>query len=184
MHADPLTICGPGFSSHSSRCIFCWLGVMQSGIDFPTNEIPGATCRTLNAVGRKPHNLGAAPLSNSWIMNIIWLYVALNRTPNIDCYNITLISYSFHFIFHYPNITPNIDCKLLGGGSTQPITLHTPERTQVPVYLPCLRHLSNVFWWLNLVRLYSLYKILYPKRRKESYSILGIIVSPNKILLI
>ena len=40
------------------------------------------------------------------------------------------------------------------------------------------------FWWLNLVRLYSLCKILYPKRRIESYSILGTIVSPNKILLI
>ena len=39
------------------------------------------------------------------------------------------------------------------------------------------------FWWLNLVRLYSLYKILYPKRRIQSYSILGTIVSPNKILL-
>ena len=26
------------------------------------------------------------PLSNSWIINIIWLCIALNRTPNIDCY--------------------------------------------------------------------------------------------------
>ena len=26
------------------------------------------------------------PLSNSWIIVIIWLYVALNGTPNIDCY--------------------------------------------------------------------------------------------------
>ena len=26
------------------------------------------------------------PLSNSWIILILWLYVALNRTPNIDCY--------------------------------------------------------------------------------------------------
>ena len=26
------------------------------------------------------------PLSNSWITIIIWLYIALNRTPNIDCY--------------------------------------------------------------------------------------------------
>ena len=25
-------------------------------------------------------------LSNSWITIIIWLYIALNRTPNIDCY--------------------------------------------------------------------------------------------------
>ena len=36
------------------------------------------------------------------------------------------------------------------------------------------------FWWLNLVRLYSLYKILYPKRRIESYSIMGTIVSQKK----
>ena len=26
------------------------------------------------------------PLSNSWIIVIIWLYIALNRTPNMDCY--------------------------------------------------------------------------------------------------
>ena len=26
------------------------------------------------------------PLSNSWIIDIIGLYIALNRTPNIDCY--------------------------------------------------------------------------------------------------
>ena len=26
------------------------------------------------------------PLSNSWIIVIIRLYIALNRTPNIDCY--------------------------------------------------------------------------------------------------
>ena len=25
------------------------------------------------------------PLSNSWIITIIWLYIALNRTPNMDC---------------------------------------------------------------------------------------------------
>ena len=26
------------------------------------------------------------PLSNNWIIVLIWLYMALNRTPNIDCY--------------------------------------------------------------------------------------------------
>ena len=27
------------------------------------------------------------PLSNSWmILSMIWLYIALNRTPSIDCY--------------------------------------------------------------------------------------------------
>ena len=46
-------------------------------------------------------------------------------------------------------------------------------------------YVSNVFWWLNLIRLYSysLYKILDPKGRIESYSIMGTIVSPNKTLL-
>ena len=44
--------------------------------------------------------------------------------------------------------------------------------------------LSSVFWWLNPVRLNFLYRILYPKRRIESYSMLGTTVSPNKILLI
>ena len=33
------------------------------------------------------------------------------------------------------------------------------------------------------LKFYSVYKILHPKRRVESYSILGTIVSPNKIPL-
>ena len=41
--------------------------------------------------------LGTDPLSSSWIIIIIWLYIALSRTLNIDCY--------------------------LGGGSTQNIPL-------------------------------------------------------------
>ena len=32
------------------------------------------------------HILGTAPLSNSWILSIVLLYIALNMTPNIDCY--------------------------------------------------------------------------------------------------
>ena len=42
----------------------------------------------------------------------------------------------------------------------------------------------KTFWWLNPARLYSLYRLLYPKRRIESYSILGTVVSPQKILLL
>ena len=30
--------------------------------------------------------LDTAPLSNSWIIIMIWLYIGLKRTPNIDCY--------------------------------------------------------------------------------------------------
>ena len=33
----------------------------------------------------------ALPLSNSWIIVIIWLYIALSRTPNIDCYSVGAI---------------------------------------------------------------------------------------------
>ena len=62
------------------------------------------------------------PLSNRWILLLKWLYIAINRTPNINCYNITLISYSsFHFIFHYPNITPNIDCFWVGTLNPTPL---------------------------------------------------------------
>ena len=44
--------------------------------------------------------------------------------------------------------------------------------------------MSSVFLGgLNPERLYSLYEILYPKRKIESYSLLGTIVSPNKMLL-
>ena len=35
---------------------------------------------------KRGHELGTAPLSNSWITIIIWLYIALNRTPDIDCF--------------------------------------------------------------------------------------------------
>ena len=51
-------------------------------------------------------------------------------------------------------------------------------------YISALARMSNVFWWLNLESSNSLYKILYPKRRVKSYSILGTIVSPNQLLLI
>ena len=46
-----------------------------------------------------------------------------------------------------------------------------------------LSQMSSVFVWLNLVRYHSLCTILYPKRRIESYSLMGIIVSPSKILI-
>ena len=40
--------------------------------------------------GQELQGLGSrfstAPLSNSWIMIIIWFYKALNRTPSMDCY--------------------------------------------------------------------------------------------------
>ena len=40
---------------------------------------------------------------------------------------------------------------------------YNPRYTQL--LSPMTLQVSSVFWWLNLVRLYSLYKMLYPKRR-------------------
>ena len=34
----------------------------------------------------RQYTKGIAALSNSWIIFLIWLYIALNRTPNMDCY--------------------------------------------------------------------------------------------------
>ena len=42
---------------------------------------------------------------------------------------------------------------------------------------------SSVFLVVEPSKIIFLYKILYPKRRIESYPIVGTIVSPNKILL-
>ena len=41
----------------------------------------GSRCTVLGFIGWL-----LPPLSNSWIILKIWLYIALNRTPNIDCY--------------------------------------------------------------------------------------------------
>ena len=41
---------------------------------------------SLNPKPQIPKPWILVPLSNSWIISIIWLYIALNRTPNIDCY--------------------------------------------------------------------------------------------------
>ena len=50
---------------------------------------PGPTGPTPNkgfALEPVALELGTAPLTNSWIIFIIGLYIALNMTPNIDCY--------------------------------------------------------------------------------------------------
>ena len=36
------------------------------------------------------------PLSNSWMIVILWLYIALNRTPTIAC----------HWVGAVPNLKP------------------------------------------------------------------------------
>ena len=51
---------------------------------------PRAASLTPTAYPFIPHKKGLGwvlpPLSNSWMIFIVWLYIALNRTPNIDCY--------------------------------------------------------------------------------------------------
>ena len=47
----------------------------------PPKTDPHYSRRTLNP---KPWVL--PPLSNSWIIHMRRLYIALNRTPNMDCY--------------------------------------------------------------------------------------------------
>ena len=39
-----------------------------------------------NSLQDLPYGFSTAPLSNSWKIFIIWFYIALNRTANIDCY--------------------------------------------------------------------------------------------------
>ena len=46
------------------------------------------------------------PLSNSWIIVIIWLYIGLTRTPNIICY--------------WVGAVPKIGVKVLGFGLEGP----------------------------------------------------------------
>ena len=36
------------------------------------------------------------PLSNSWIIIVIWLYIALNRALNIDCYWVGAVPTTTH----------------------------------------------------------------------------------------
>ena len=43
--------------------------------------------------------------------------------------------------------------------------LRLHEEAEGVVVVDVLQVSNVLFWWLNLVRLYSLYEILYPKRR-------------------
>ena len=55
------------------------------------------------------------PLSNSWITIIIWLHIALNRTPNIDCYWVGAVPKVSCLV---RNMTPSYTL-LLGWGQCQ-----------------------------------------------------------------
>ena len=63
------------------------LGFNRQGIVLPATvngKGQGLVLRTLAKT--EPKTWVLPPLSNSWIINIIWLYKTLNRTPNRDCY--------------------------------------------------------------------------------------------------
>ena len=48
---------------------------------------PGFPAGDVSAIpAMKPRPWILPPLSNSWIIFIIWLHIARNRTPNINCY--------------------------------------------------------------------------------------------------
>ena len=49
------------------------------------------------------------PLSNSWIISIIWVFIALKRTPNIDCYWVGAVPKGYQ-----PCTCPNSDALVLG----------------------------------------------------------------------
>ena len=57
--------------------------VTPISIHFPCSFPP---CSALNPTTPNPKPWVLPPLNNSWKISIIWLYIALNRNPNIDCY--------------------------------------------------------------------------------------------------
>ena len=59
----------------------------QASIHSSTRKDSFTTCaRPQDLTG--PKGLGSVlrPVSSSWIIIILWLYIALRRTPNINCY--------------------------------------------------------------------------------------------------
>ena len=62
-----------------------------------------------------------------------------------------------------------------------PCNIHMVNRPNLDS--PISPKMSSVFLVLEPSKVIFLYRMLYPKRRIESYSILGTIVSPNKILV-
>ena len=59
-----------------------------------------------------------SPLTNSWIIIVIWLYLALNRTPNIDCYLAGSTQYVGFLALGFRDV--NRDAHCLGWESTRP----------------------------------------------------------------
>ena len=52
----------------------------------PTQDSIDSVETWVSIVSLNPKPWVLPPLSNSWIISIIWLYIALNRTLNRDCY--------------------------------------------------------------------------------------------------
>ena len=73
----------------------CCLQIAVPSLSFSIRGLEmGSTCGSscFSFVGMPTLNLIShihsvlPPLSNSWIIKIVWLYIALNGTLNIDCY--------------------------------------------------------------------------------------------------
>ena len=67
--------------------------------------------------------------------------------------------------------------------SEDPRKSQNDPRSTAKTAPPATRHMSSVFLVVKPSKILFLYEILYSKRRIESYSMLGTIVSPNEILL-
>ena len=81
------------------------------------------------------------PLSNSWIIIIIWLYIALNRTPNIDCYWVGAVPNAY---------TTTCFCSIFarGGG----LQFHEPSLPARHL-LPSLQGVCLTAFWATRMRI-------------------------------
>ena len=70
------------------------------------------------------------PLGNCWIIIVIWLYIALNRTPNIDCY----------WGGQYPT-SMKLDLPLTAGTARHLTVSSAPRRKELRLIIP------HIPWW-------------------------------------
>ena len=80
-----------------------YLGVYRAQRVEAFSALSPTSNKMRNALSPKPWVL--PPLRNSWRISIIWLYIALTRTPNIDCYWVGAV----------PNLNP-LGCRRIPWG--------------------------------------------------------------------
>ena len=86
--------------------------------------------------------LGPFPLlSNSWIIGVIWLYVALHSTPNIDCYWVGAVPNIFVMLGTSNRRSYDIGNYL---GSTVPLPKPTWKLMQPLFFLVLSRESENI----------------------------------------